>query len=235
MQELPIAQLEQNIGYTFKKKRLLERALTHKSFCGLDQLHSNERLEFLGDSVLQLCVGEFLYFHYSNDDEGKLTRIRSRAVKRESLAACARSIDLGRFLRFSEGERRSGGADKDSILENAFEALIGAVYLDAGYERVREMILQFLWPILTDKHSKEQDFKTRLQEKVQAMGQSVHYECVSAEGPPHDRIFTVCAKCRGDVLGTGQGRSKKEAELMAAEVAFKTINERGYRSVSEKD
>ncbi|HOV69267.1 MAG TPA: ribonuclease III [Clostridia bacterium] len=229
------AKLEKIIGYEFRDRSLLDTALTHKSYCYPNKIGSNERLEFLGDSVLQLCVGEYLYLKYPDKDEGLLTRIRSNTVQRDTLAHCARLLKLGSLIKLGPSERNTGGSDKDSILEDAFEALIGALYLDGGLDVARSFVIKCLEDVMCDKRSGFQDSKTRLQELAQAQGAQIEYECMTIEGPPHNRRFTVCVKKDDMVLGTGKGRTKKEAELRAARVALARNDERGNVGVSKKD
>ena len=219
--------LEQKINYTFKDKKLLENALTHSSYAH-ETRHPemcNERLEFLGDSVLSVVVSDFLYKSFPKLPEGKLTRIRASAVCEKALSEFSRKLGLGEHLLLSHGEERTGGRDRSSIIADAFEALIAAIYLDGGMEPAREFELSFMVPSL-DKHlgAVEKDFKTHLQEVIQHNPEDkLIYTLVGEQGPDHDKRFTVEVRINSNLVGTGTGHSKKDAEQAAAEQALKLM------------
>lgn len=215
------------IGYTFLDARLLDLALTHRSAAGAH----NERLEFLGDAVLGMVAAEVLYARYPAADEGTLSRLRARLVRRETLEEVARGIDLGRYLQLGSGETRSGGHQRGSILANALEAVIGAVFLDGGMTPARELILRLLSGHLANLAIDEdlRDPKTRLQEFLQAQGQALPvYSVEQVSGSAHDQLFEVI--CRLDALGLsvrGRGPSRRIAEQQAAEQALREADRYG--------
>lgn len=216
---MKLTEFQDTIGYTFHNEKLLQQALTHSSYANEHHLqpHSdNERLEFLGDSVLEVVSSRFLYDRYPDWPEGDLTRLRASLVSELPLAYSAREIHLGKFLRLAKGEDQTGGRERNSVLSDALEAVIGAIYLDGGIGCAKEFIFQF---ILTDIDHKKlfHDSKTRLQEIVQAKpGQLLEYVLVKEEGPDHAKRFTVEARLNGRVIGTGTDSSKKHAEQDAA-------------------
>jgi ribonuclease-3 len=200
-------------------------ALTHRSVSAEDPSSAdNERLEFLGDAVLQLAVTIQIYDGYPQLAEGKLAKVRAAVVSGESLAEVASDIGLGRFLRLSPSEERSGGRSKDSILADATEAIIGAMYLDGGFDVAAEMIYRLWGSMIEEKAANPgvRDYKTRLQEVLAAQGRRPAYQ-VSGVGPDHDRTFTAVVKVDGRDLGVGQGASKKAAEQIAAQRALETL------------
>lgn len=211
--------LEKFIGHQFRDPALLTRALTHSSYAnesGHGAAGDNERLEFLGDAVLELVSSDFLYHERPNDPEGDLTRLRASLVCEPALAFCTRALSLGDYLYLGKGEDVTGGRERPSILSDALEALIGAIYLDGGMEPAREFILRF---ILTDIEHKKlfHDSKTLLQEKVQGEYDApLSYALLETKGPDHDRTFTVEARIGTKAYGRGSGRSKKAAEQEAA-------------------
>lgn len=216
--------LEHAIGCSFRKKDLLAQALTHRSAVRESKVHGhNERLEFLGDAVLELAATVFLY-NVSSKPEGELTNWRSALVQREHLAAVGRELKLGEYLILSRGEEASGGRERDSLLANALEALIGAVYLDRGFEEAslfcHRFILQRLHGLLAQ--GKDRDEKSVFQEKAQEkMGVTPHYEMLSAVGPDHEKSF-VCAVYIGEEkVAEGSGSSKQRAEQSAAKAGLK--------------
>lgn len=220
-------ELEQRIGYTFQSKSLLEQALTHSSYANekkLGKLGCNERLEFLGDAVLELVSSEFLYRKYPNVPEGELTKKRASLVCEPSLAFCAREFGLPQYLLLGKGEDMTGGRQRDSIVSDATEALLGAIYLDGGFASAKEFVLNF---ILNDIEHKQlfYDSKTILQEIVQESGRqsSVEYVLLKEEGPDHNKSFTVCASIRGEKMGIGTGHTKKAAEQAAAYQAIRKM------------
>jgi len=219
--------LERRLGYTFQDPGLLAQALTHRSVSSEDSSRNdNERLEFLGDAVLQLAVTNYLYVTFPDLAEGKLAKVRAGVVSRPTLADVARSIDLGSHLSLTPAEDRTGGREKDSIMADALEAVIGAVYLEAGLEAAAQVVLG-LWGARIDDRAKRpglKDYKTRLQEVLAKDGRRPDY-LSEGSGPDHERIFVATVEVDGVLLGTGSGRSKKDAEQGAAEQALKTLIE----------
>ena len=217
--------LEERLGHVFHDRTLLETALTHSSYANENRSRSaecNERLEFLGDSVLGVTVADFLYRHYGSMPEGRMTRLRSELVCEQSLHRVAQKLELGGFLRLGKGEEHNGGRNRPSILADAVEALIAAMYLDGGMSTASAFIHSRL---LSELGAAEPafftDFKTGLQELVQRRsGQVLTYELVGEDGPDHDKIFSVQVLLNGVPVGTGSGRTKKEAEQAAAKNAL---------------
>lgn len=214
-------QLEEVIGYRFKEPKLLMNALTHSSYANEHKKEgeqSNERLEFLGDSVLGMVSAEYLFKKYPDEPEGKLTRTRAALVCEDSLQTTANALELWRWLRLGKGEIKNNGNHKPSILADAVEAIIAAIYLDGGREKAEEFIFRF---ILSENSESNSDYKTLLQEKMQRTpGHTVSYEPVEESGPAHQRRFTVRVLLDGQEAGRGEGRSKKEAEQQAAKQAL---------------
>ncbi len=225
-----IEALEKRIGHAFTNRPLLEESLTHASLAkkrGL-QLRSNQRLEFLGDAVLQLALSEVLYRLWPDADEGALSKARARLVSTAALADLARRLELGRFLRLDRGEEACGGRDRDSILADAFEALTGAVYLDGGMSACQIVMERLFRDDLIRLQSEpgESNPKGRLQELLQALNrQAPTYEVKDSSGPDHLRSFMVEVCWEGRILGWGSGRSKKEAETAAATSALERQSE----------
>ena len=220
-------ELETIIGYCFKDTAILKEALTHKSFAGEHRsIHHNERLEFLGDSILGALVADYIYGQCPHSEEGVLSKIKSNLVSRHNLYLWAKELDLGRFLRLGHGELSTGGRQRDSILSNAMEAVIGAVYLDGGYEAAAQVVLP--WVRTQELTQDSSDFKSVLQEYIQKRTREVPaYEVIQTVGPEHDKIFTVEVSLDGKVLGRGKGRNKKLAEQDAARVAYQHLLEKG--------
>lgn len=221
-----LAKLEEKIGYTFKKKYILNRAVTHSSYAnqiGLPYVEHNERLEFLGDSVLELIISEFIFKKYKNKPEGKLTKIRAEIVCESSLYEHSKHLGLGDYMLMGKGEEVTGGRKRVSILADAYEALIAAIYIDGGLENARKYILsEFL--ISIDKSVKDfiiKDYKSRLQENIQQnIDSNIKYEVVDEKGPAHDKTFYINVIIGGKIIGKGGGKSKKEAEQEAAKSAL---------------
>ena len=219
MNRKKLNEFQQNIGYQFRQEALLRQALTHSSYAhekNLKELMDNERLEFLGDAVLEVVSSEFLFKNHPEMNEGQMTKLRASLVCEQSLATCARELELGKFLLLGNGEDLTGGRERDSILSDAWEALIGAMYLDGGFTSAKEFILKY---VLTDIEHKKlfYDSKTMLQELIQnKYKQSLHYVLLSEDGPDHNKIFTVQAYMDDTPLLTGKGRTKKAAEQNAA-------------------
>lgn len=223
---MDISGLEEIIGYTFTEKRLLEQALTHSSYANerkINKINDYERLEFLGDAVLELVSSTFLFGENPDMAEGKLTKLRSSLVCEPSLAFCARTIGLEQYIRLGKGEDSTGGRNRDSIVSDVLEAVIGAMYLDGGYDKAEAFILK---NVLTDIDNRKLflDSKTSLQEIIQARGyESFEYVLTGESGPDHAKTFTVDAVLDGSVVGSGTGRTKKAAEQMAAYEAIKKL------------
>ena len=225
---LPMEELERAIGYHYQNKELLERALTHSSYSnemGVPNHHllCNERLEFLGDSVLSIITSDYLFAHFKDCPEGDLTRMRADVVCERALAKYAEKSELGKYLRLGKGEDRNNGRECRSIVADAFEALLASMYLDAGRDRVGEFLLPFIKTELeTLKPGGFQgDCKTRLQQFVQQNeGDFLEYVTVGESGPDHRKVFSVEARLNGNIIGRGEGRSKRGAEQAAAQDAL---------------
>jgi ribonuclease-3 len=217
--------LSEVLGLSLHDPTLLDLALTHRSVSAenLDR-SDNERMEFLGDAVLQLAVTDRLYTDYPNLPEGQMAKVRAAVVSGSSLAEAARAMDLGAYIELSASEERSGGRSKDSILTDALEAVIGAVYLDSGYPAAEKLVLSLLGSRIEEKALNPglKDYKTRLQEVLAAAGKRPSYE-VTGTGPDHQRTFSAMISVGGEVLGIGEGNSKKAAEQVAAERALKHL------------
>jgi ribonuclease-3 len=226
-----IAKFEQIIGYTFKNKQLIKQALSHSSYANERKLPggSNERLEFLGDSVLSIVVSEYLYTHLTHVAEGELTKLRASLVCEKSLYVFAQQIHLGDFLLLGKGEENTGGRERPSILADAFEAVIAAIYLDGGFEPVSKHILRFIPKDIQHQRTPAfNDFKTILQEVVQKNPEEkVEYILAGEEGPDHNKRFVVEVCLNSNVIGRGKGKSKKEAEQLAAKEALELM---GYEA-----
>lgn len=212
--------LEAKINYRFRNRRLLKQAMIHSSYANehrMEELSDNERLEFLGDAVLELISSEFLFRHYPDMPEGDLTKLRASIVCEPTLALCTRELELGKHLFLGKGEERTGGRDRDSIVSDAMEALIGAIYLDGGFANAKEFVQKF---IMTDIEKKKlfYDSKTILQEIVQKdyKGEEISYQLIEEKGPDHDKTFVVDALVGQKEQGRGIGRTKKAAEQEAA-------------------
>lgn len=222
--------LEERIGYEFKNPALLKEALTHSSFVNGKNHHSNERLEFLGDSVLSVVVSKYLFENLTDKPEGQLTRLRASIVCEHALFPFAEKIKLGDEILLGKGEENTGGRHRRSILADAFEALIAAIYLDGGLEAARSFIIPFIPPLESLRSGKLLigDYKTILQEIIQQNPEEkVVYELADESGAAHNRIFTSNVLLNGQIIGTGVGPSKKEAEQNAAKEAIKLM---GYET-----
>lgn len=224
-------EFQQEIGYIFKKQSLLKEAVTHSSYAneGKRSYKNNERLEFLGDSVLSVIVANYLFLKYPKLPEGELTKIRAALVCDRSLASFANSIHLGDYLLMGRGEEHSGGRSRMSNLEDAFEALVGAIYLDGGLEAAQKFVLKFIPKDLDVSRIKTaSDYKTALQEIVQQNPEEkLTYVLASESGPDHDKSFEVEVHLNSNVIGTGTGKSKKQAEQAAAKKALRLM---GYET-----
>lgn len=219
-----LSYLEKRIGYSFKDTSLIYEALTHSSYANeLIQrgipTKSNERLEFLGDSVLEIIASSYLFESYPDVPEGDLTRIRSEIICTSALSDYARQIELGDHLLLGNGEKKGGGSDKPTTLENAFEALLGAIYLDTGkaLDTVREFAVPFLAKRASEAEFDSTDYKSELQQIIQQTpGEELKYEVTDKQGPDNDPVFTVNALLNSNIIGSGKGRSKRKAEQAAA-------------------
>ena len=213
-----LKELEKKIGYEFSEKRLLGQAVTHSSFSNeqkINKYKNYERLEFLGDAVLELLSSRFFFETYPDMSEGEMTRLRSSMVCEPALAFCARDLDLGKYILLGKGEEATGGRKRDSIISDVMEAVLGAIYLDGGLLEADKFVRKF---ILSDLENKQlfYDSKTLLQEQVQKEGRTLTYELVSESGPDHEKVFVVEAVIDGKTVGRGQGRNKKTAQQQAA-------------------
>ena len=219
--------LEAAIGYQFLDITLLQNALTHSSYANErwhDSLKSNERLEFLGDSILGMVVADYLYSHFPNRPEGELTRMRADMVCETSLAAVADKVELGKHLLLGHGEERFGGRTRASILADAVESVIAACYLDGGLDAAKSLIARFILTNVPVKKLQNADYKTSLQELVQQKkNQTLCYMLAGESGPDHDKTFRVELRLNGEVIGTGTGSSKKRAEQDAARIAMERL------------
>jgi len=218
-----LSKLEDKIDYKFKDEQLIIEALTHKSY---KKPYNNERLEFLGDAVLDLIVGEYLFNKFPKKDEGVLSKVRASLVNEGGFAKLAEVINLGEYLYLSAAEENNKGRTKPSLLSNAFEALIGAIYLESGLEESKKVAIKLLedtYPVI-DLDTLCKDYKTTLQELTQAThGVTPTYELVSAKGPDHDKVFEVAVILDGKTIGKAKGKSKKTAQQEAAKIALNTL------------
>ncbi|MFW5981708.1 MAG: ribonuclease III [Halanaerobiaceae bacterium] len=225
-----IIELQKKIDLEFNDKKLLQRAFTHKSFSNENielNLRDNERLEFLGDSVLSVVISTYIFDHFPDYPEGELAKMRSVIVSEPVLAIKARSLNLGRYLLLGKGEELSGGRERESILADVVEALIAAIYLDMGIEIAQQFIIKLFEDIIIDVEQGNyiQDYKTILQEVIQKENlDRPLYLVVKEKGPDHNKIFTVEVRHKEKVLGKGIGSSKKEAEQNAAKLALEKLN-----------
>lgn len=227
--------LEKTVGYEFRDKSLLSLAMTHSSFSNEARsrnmtIECNERLEFFGDSILSVIVSEYLYLKFSDCPEGELTRMRAEVVCERALAGFANQINLGDYLYLGHGEEKGGGRHRPSILSDAFESLLAAMYIDCGYDRMT--VAKFLMPIVSaeldelEKSGSAKDYKTLLQQLVQQGGEVLEYVVVGESGPDHAKTFEVEAKLNSNVIGRGEGGSKRAAEQAAAKVALELFGEK---------
>ena len=221
-------ELEKNIGYRFSDFSYLEHAMRHSSYCNeqkMDRFMNNERLEFLGDAVLELVTSEFLYLNYPKMPEGEATRKRASMVCEQTLALCAKEIDLGSYLYLGKGEDHTGGRERASVISDALEALIGAIYLDGGFTSAKEFVERFILNGIEEKQLFF-DSKTIFQEMMQSITtEPIHYKMVGEEGPDHCKTFTIELFVGEQSAGIGSGKSKKAAEQAAAYDAIKKIKQ----------
>jgi ribonuclease-3 len=222
--------LQTKLGYQFQNIALLEKALTHSSYANehhLGSTNSNERLEFLGDSVLGMVVADSLYRTFPNLPEGDLTRLRASLVCENSLVLVAQSLELGSYLKLGKGEDACGGRTRPSIIADAVEAVLAAVYLDGGINQTRRIIQHFILDNMSRAYEASRDYKTALQELVQRKsGQVLNYQLIGESGPDHAKQFTMEVCLNGSPIGQGTGRSKKDAEQMAAKAAYQHLSEK---------
>lgn len=215
--------LEEKLGYKFKDIKLLELAMSHTSYANeIKGQDSNERIEYLGDAVLELIASEYIYKTYPKLPEGEMTKTRAYAVCEDSLAIVANKYSFSDFLRVGKCETKTNGKYRNSILADAVEATIGAIFLDSGYDNAKNFILPNIIPQIEDYiKNGNKDYKTQLQEKLQANGEvKIEYKLIGEKGPDHAKIFSVEVYCNNVLLGSGEGKSKKDAEMNAAKEAL---------------
>lgn len=219
--------IEESIGYTFKNKLLIEEALTHKSYANENNVESNEKMEFLGDSILEFISSKYLYNKFPNLNEGELTKVRATVVCEESLYEIALKHNISNYIKIGHSERNNGGNKRPAILADSIEAIIAAIYFDGGIEKAEEFIINNLSEAM-EKASKNvgvKDYKTILQEKMQSHGEvNIEYKIIEEQGPDHDKTFTAEVEVNGKALATGIGKSKKVAEMQAAKKALEDNN-----------
>ena len=219
--------IEKNLGYEFKNIKILENALTHSSYANevRNGQTSNERLEFLGDSVLSLIVSDYIFKEFKKIPEGELTKIRASLVCEKSLCGFSRALEIGNYLRLGKGEDSNGGRERNSILADAFEAVLAAIYLDGGIEPAKNLVMRFVLPELKNTGEETfKDYKTVLQEIIQQNPEeNVSYILTGESGPDHDKIFEVEVHLNSNVIGKGVGKNKKQAEQMAAKQALELM------------
>lgn len=223
--------LENKLGYKFKNINLLKNALTHSSYANevRNGFSSNERLEFLGDSVLSIIVSDYIFNKFPKMPEGELTRLRSSLVCEKALCEFSRELDLGDYLLLGKGEEKGGGRERDSILADAFEAVLAAIYIDGGMEPAKNHVMNFVLREIKHHSSEDtfKDYKTNLQEIIQQNPEeSISYILTDESGPDHDKSFTVEVRMNSNVIGVGSGKSKKQAEQMAAKEALRLMGEK---------
>ena len=218
--------LEKNIGYTFKNKELLKKALTHTSYAYEHDIESNEKLEFLGDSILEFISSTYLFANYSKLKEGEMTKVRATVVCEKSLYKVAKMHNFSDFLYLGKSERQSGGENRPAILADSVEAVIAAIYLDGGIEKAQKFIIENLKEEIeiASKNVGQKDYKTVLQEKLQKHGEvEIKYTILREIGPDHDKTFEAQVECNNKKLATGIGKSKKQAEMEAAKEALNKL------------
>ncbi len=227
--KISIQKILNSLEIKYNNIDLYIEAFTHRSYLNDnkdEKLNHNERLEFLGDAVLELIISEYLFSKYPNRPEGELTSFRAALVKTESLAQCAKDLNFGQYLLLSKGEETTGGRDKDYLLANSFEAVLGAIYLDQGYEISKEYVYQHLIPKLQNivENRLDIDAKTKFQEKAQEkLKHTPIYRVISEQGPDHDKIFTMGVYVNNVEYGRGMGSSKQKAEEEAAEMGLNNL------------
>lgn len=223
---MDINKVEESIGYKFKNKDLLINALTHTSYAHENNKESNEKLEFLGDSILEFVSSKYIYNKYPNLQEGEMTKVRATVVCEESLYKIAKLHGFGEFLFLGRSEVKTGGKNRPAILADSVEAVIAAIYLDGGLQEADKFIIENLDKEIekATKHVGDKDYKTVLQEKLQEHGEvKIEYEIINETGPDHDKYFEAQVKCNGKILAQGKGKSKKEAHMHAAKKALENL------------
>ena len=223
---MSLEKLENDIRYKFKDKNLLVNALTHTSYAFEKHTKSNEKLEFLGDSILEFVSSKYIYNKYPNLQEGEMTKVRATVVCEESLYKIAKSHGFGEFLFLGRSEVKTGGKNRPAILADSVEAVIAAIYLDGGLQEADKFIIENLDKEIekATKHVGDKDYKTVLQEKLQEHGEvKIEYEIINETGPDHDKYFEAQVKCNGKILAQGKGKSKKEAHMHAAKKALENL------------
>ena len=218
--------LEKSIGYTFKNKKLLKKALTHTSFANERKIESYEKLEFMGDSILEFLSSKYIYNNYQNLKEGEMTKVRAEVVCEDSLYKVAKKHNFSDFLYMGKGEILSGGKDKPAILADCVEAIIAAIYYDSNLENAEKFVIENLKDEIemSTKNVGKKDYKTVLQEELQRNGNvDIKYNVIKTEGPDHDKTFVVEVVCNERRLAIGEGKSKKQAEMQAAKIAIERI------------
>ncbi|OGS18116.1 MAG: ribonuclease III [Elusimicrobia bacterium RIFOXYA2_FULL_50_26] len=217
-----IEKLEKTLDIKFENINLLKQAMTHKSYAAeAGTNENNERMEFLGDSILSVIVADFLFQKYPDEDEGRLSQLKSQIVSRHGLSIWAKKLKLGNYMYISKGEETNGGRKRDSLLSNAFEAVVAAVYLDAGFFAAKKFIFNYL---ILQRRMVVTDAKSKLQERIQSVHRTLpEYKVLSESGPDHEKIFEVGVFVKKEPLGKGKGHSKKEAEQAAAKNALKSL------------
>ena len=227
---MKIDEIQKNIGYEYKNAELLKTALTHSSYANEKKLLNNERLEFLGDSVLSIIVSDYIYNKYSDVSEGRLTQVRANLVCEKSLAGFAKRINLGSLLFLGHGEELSGGRKRASVVSDAFEAVLASIYLDGGMKSAKEWLLNLIEDDINEAllQKSTKDFKTRLQEQVQTKGNfhTITYKTVEESGEDHNKRFKVAVLIDDEIIEYGEGSSKKEAEQNAASAVLREKNEK---------
>lgn len=224
---MELKEFENNIGYEFKNKELLIKALTHTSYAYENNVESNEKLEFLGDSILEFVSSKYLYDNYKNLKEGEMTKVRATVVCEESLHKVAIKHNFSDFLNLGKSESSNQANLSKAILADSVEALIAAIYLDSNLENAETFIINNLKEAIkiASENVGNKDYKTVLQEKLQIHGNvDIKYNIISESGPDHDKVFESKVECNGKVLGTGKGKNKKASEMMAAKNALETLN-----------
>ena len=219
--------LEKNIGYTFKNKELLKQALRHTSYANERNIESNEKLEFLGDSILEFLSSKYIYRNYTNLREGEMTKVRGTVVCEKSLYKVAKLHNFSDFLYLGKSEQKTEGRERPAILADSVEAVIAAIYIDGGLEEAEKFIVDNLKFEIEEatKHVGDKDYKTVLQEKLQEHGEvKIEYKTIGESGPDHDKTFEADVEVNGKFLAKGKGKSKKEAQMQAAKKALENLN-----------
>jgi ribonuclease-3 len=229
--EYTISLLQDRIGYHFKDESLLKQAITHSSYTNEQKINRSghyERLEFLGDAVLELVSSEFLFTTGKDMPEGEMTKVRASLVCEPALAFCASDLELGQFILLGKGEEATGARDRDSIVSDVMEAIVGAIYLDGGFSSAKEFINRFILSDLEDKQL-FYDSKSNLQELMQGkLKKEFHYELLEETGPEHNKEFSVAVYSEMECIGTGRGKTKKAAQQQAAYAALLLLRDKGY-------